>query len=142
MLGSTITITTRVNVGSSPIVNGNVGFHLAPEGDYSDDRNIAKMINYGVNIAALTTQTFTWTPVIPNTAAPGRYWLTIAVWDSQWNNIAWDTNLFTLTVYPPEPTIDRVSVSSVQVPRGGQTVVRFTANIANEAYPAAYVGYR
>jgi hypothetical protein len=137
-----ITITTKVNVGSSAIVNGKVGFHLSPEGEYLDDNNIAKMFVDGVNLAAFASRTYTFTPTLSATARPGRYWLTVIVWDADWNNIAWDTDLAVLVVYPPEPTIDRVGLSVNPISRGGATTVTFHVNTANTAYPDAKVGFR
>jgi hypothetical protein len=139
--GSTITVTTRVNVGSAAIVNGKVGYHLSPEGEYLDTNNIAKQwVDF--SLGAFASQTFTFTPTIAPTARAGRYWLTVIVWDADWENIAWNTDLAILTVYPPEPTIDRVSLTTNPVARGGSTTITFHVNTATSAYTNAKVGFR
>jgi hypothetical protein len=70
-------------VGSSVIVNGEASFHLSPGGEFLGDNNIAKkMFVEGVNLAAFASRTYTFTSTLSATARPGRYWLTVIVWDT------------------------------------------------------------
>jgi hypothetical protein len=139
--GSTITVNTKVNVGSTAITNGYVGYYIAPAGDYGDEAAIASG-TVSATLAAGSSTPFAFSAALAAGAAPGQYWLTVAVWDSNWNNIAWNTNLATLTVYPPSPTINPVGLSPTAVFPGGQTTVTFTVNTANTAYTNAFIGYR
>lgn len=137
--GSTITVNTRVNVGSSAIA-GYLGFYIAPANDYGNELAIASD-TIAINLAAGSSTPFSFTTTLAANAPLGPYWLTVAVWESNWNNIAWNTNLATLTVYPPNPTIDPISISPASVFPGQQATVTFKVNTANAALNNVYVGY-
>jgi hypothetical protein len=68
------------------VVNGFVGYYIAPSGDMGTDGQIVDQTD-PVSAAPNSHIAKTWTATIPAGTAAGTYWLTVACWDSNWNNL-------------------------------------------------------
>ena len=82
-----LTTYLQLNTGSTNLVNGWIGFYIAPSGDMGSERQLNMTRNDQISAAPNSHITKTWTVTIPADAAAGAYWLTIACWDSSWNTL-------------------------------------------------------
>lgn len=119
--GQALSVTFRVNVGAAAIPGAHVGYHIQPENEWSSENNIIYHQQV-VNLNALTAYSYSFNPTVPANTAPGRYWLTTAVWDSNWDNVVWVSNLATLVVVPNTASISRTTALSPSSQFVGQSV--------------------